>query len=137
MAEAERYVFDTNTLISAALIVDSTPGRALRLALARGALLSSAETLAELVDVLSRPKLDRYLTQGEREEFLEALVERIELVEATHGIRVCRDPRDDKFLDLALAGAARAIVTGDEDLLVLHPFRGIEILTPAAFLESL
>ena len=42
----------------------------------------------------------------------------------------CRDPKDDKFLELALNGKATHIVSGDEDLLVLHPFRGIPILTP-------
>lgn len=50
-------------------------------------------------------------------------------------IRACRDPKDDKFLELAIDGRADAIVTGDQDLLVLHPFRGIAVLTPAEYLE--
>jgi len=50
-------------------------------------------------------------------------------------IRVCRDPRDDKFLELAVDGRADLILTGDSDLLTLHPFRGIAILTPAQYLE--
>ncbi|HEX6199820.1 MAG TPA: PIN domain-containing protein [Thermoanaerobaculia bacterium] len=70
MPKAEhRLVFDTNTLISAALFESSTPGRALRRALRTGALLASPETLTELAEVLGREKLDRYLTQEEREEF--------------------------------------------------------------------
>ena len=46
-----------------------------------------------------------------------------------------RDPKDDKFLDVAVNGRADVIVTGDGDLLALHPFRGIAILTPAAYVE--
>jgi uncharacterized protein len=51
-------------------------------------------------------------------------------------IQACRDPSDDKFLELALNGSADAILTGDEDLLALHPFHGIAILTPAAWLQN-
>jgi predicted nucleic acid-binding protein len=50
-------------------------------------------------------------------------------------IRACRDPRDDKFLEVAVNGRADAIVTGDQDLLVLNPFQGIPILSPAGYLE--
>jgi uncharacterized protein len=51
-------------------------------------------------------------------------------------IRECRDPKDDKFLELAIDGRASEIVTGDADLLAMHPFRGIAVLTPATFLQS-
>lgn len=140
MATAEtkvkpRYVFDTNTLVSAALLAASTPAKAARHALERGVLLISSDTLSELTDVFSRHKLDRYMTPDEREEFLEALVARAEIVEPVESIRECRDPKDDKFLELAVAGQATAIVSGDDDLLVLHPFRGISILTPSGFLK--
>jgi predicted nucleic acid-binding protein len=50
---------------------------------------------------------------------------------------VCRDEDDDVVLAMALAGKADVIVTGDEDLLVLKKFRGIEILSPRQFLELL
>ena len=49
-------------------------------------------------------------------------------------MRACRDPDDDKLLELAVNGAADFIVTGDDDLLVMNPFRGIAIVTPAEFL---
>ena len=94
----------------------------------------SASTLEELADVLERAKFDRYLTGSEREEFLEALVERAIFVEPTEEIRVCRDARDDKFLELAVTGSADCIITGDSDLLTLNPFRGIPIVTAAQFL---
>ena len=52
-------------------------------------------------------------------------------------IAECRDPKDDKFLELAVYGSASCLITGDEDLLVLHPFRGIPILSAAQFLEMI
>ena len=58
-----------------------------------------------------------------------------ELVDATERVNVCRDPKDDRILELAINGDAAAIVTGDSDLLVLNPFRGVRIVTPAEFLE--
>lgn len=60
-----------------------------------------------------------------------------ELVAITQRIAACRDPTDDKFLELAVNGRADAIVTGDADLLALNPFRGIPIVTPAIFVRSL
>jgi len=48
----------------------------------------------------------------------------------------CRDPKDNKFLELAVAGEATHIVTGDSDLLVLNPFRDIAVLTPSEFLAT-
>lgn len=50
-------------------------------------------------------------------------------------ITACRDPKDDKFLELAVSGRATHIISGDTDLLTLNPFRGIAILPPRAFLE--
>ena len=132
-----RYVFDSNVIISALLFADSKPGIAFREALDRGQILISVTLLEELSDVLSRQKFEAYVTSEEREEFLEALVERAEVVAPTEGIQVCRDPKDDQVLELAVGGGATHIVTGDADLLVLSPFRGILLLTVDAFLEKL
>lgn len=60
-----------------------------------------------------------------------------EPVTPTEKIRACRDPKDDKFLEVAVAGDADLIISGDEDLSVLNPFRGIPIMQPAAFLQTL
>ena len=99
-------------------------------------MLASPETLDELVEVLDREKFDRYLTRDERKVFLEALVERVEIAEPVGVIQACRDPDDNKFLELALEGRAEAIVSGDDDLLALDPFQGIAIVTPRAFVEQ-
>lgn len=131
-----RYVFDTNTLISAALFEGSTPDRAFRWTLRHGRVLASPDTLAELVAVLGREKFDRYLTVEEREAFLEAFVERADIIEPVKDIQACRDPDDDKFLEVAVEGRAEAIVSGDDDLLALHPFRGISIVTPSVLMEQ-
>jgi len=130
------YVVDTNTLISAALFEASIPGKALQRCLASGTLLQSLDTLQELSEVLARPRFDRYVSPEEREEFLAALVNRAELIHVREQISVCRDPKDDKFLALAVDGRADCIVTGDSDLLELHPFRGIPIKTARQFLEE-
>jgi len=55
-------------------------------------------------------------------------------IESEVKISECRDPKDNKFLELAVAGDANCIVTGDKDLLVLNPFRGIKIISPSDFL---
>ena len=131
------YVFDTNVTISAALFEKSPPGHALQAARSRGELLISRGTLAELAEVLGREKFDRYLTREEREEFLVKLVREAVVVEITEEIRACRDAKDDKFLEIAVCGGASCLVTGDGDLLALHPFRGIPILSAAQFLDQL
>jgi putative PIN family toxin of toxin-antitoxin system len=136
MNGSTRYVFDTNVLISALLFEHSRPGRAFRHALQSGQILVSLPMLEELNDVLSRSKFDRYVSAEEREEFLEALIERAAFVEPDEQIAVCRDPKDDKFLELAVSGSARCIISGDDDLLALHPFRGIAIVTVDDFLRQ-
>lgn len=126
--------FDTNTLISAALFPQSIPRQALELALSRGELLTSEACLAELNQVLHRPKFARYLTPFEADLFINQYSLRVRLVHTTSALSDCRDPKDNKFLDLAVDGRAACLVTGDQDLLILHPYRAIAILTPANFL---
>ncbi len=130
-----RYVFDANVLISALLLPNSKPRRALDLGLAAGKLLLSFALLAELYDVLSRQRFRRYIDEEDVRGFLAALTRESQWVETSAGIRLCRDPKDDKVLDLAVSGEARYIVTGDSDLLVLNPFQGIQILSPDHFLN--
>jgi putative PIN family toxin of toxin-antitoxin system len=129
-----RIVVDTNALISRLLVTDSVAARAVRKAVDEGQLLASEATMTELADVLSRPKFDPYVSIADRREFVRLLGGIVELVPIIAEVRACRDPRDDKFLDVAVNGNADLIVTGDRDLLALHPFRGIPIHTPAQYL---
>jgi putative PIN family toxin of toxin-antitoxin system len=130
-----RCVFDTNVIVSAALIAESVPRQAFDKALDEGAILISAPVLLELAEVLGRPKLNKYLTEEQRMRFLVALLREAELVEITETIRDCRDPKDDKLLELAVCGKADYIVSGDQDLTVLNPFRGVQVLTPKEFID--
>jgi uncharacterized protein len=132
-----RCVFDTNVLVSALLFDQSTPAQAFFAALHTGEIVMSADVIAELNDVLGREKFNRYVTEEERERFLRSLLGETELIEIEQKIQACRDPKDDKFLELAVNGGADCIVSGDEDLLVLDPFRGIPILAPDRFLDAL
>lgn len=135
MAVSPRFVFDTNAVISAALLKRSVSRRAFDQAVAEGKLLVSVETVDELNEVLGRSDFAKYITEDERLEFLAAVLREAELVEVTEHVGECRDPRDNKILELAVSGEATCIVSGDQDLLVLHPFRGIPIVTPRDFLE--
>ena len=137
MTARPRYVFDTSASVSALLFEQSVPARAFYAAMDAGDILVSHATAAELREVLGRKKFDRYLTTEEREQFLVLFLAKATVVEITEEVRACRDPKDDKFLELAVNGQASCLITGDEELLTLHPFRSIPILAPARFLEEL
>jgi putative PIN family toxin of toxin-antitoxin system len=136
MASPERFVIDTNVIISFLLFYQSVPGQAVTKALRTGIVLRSDSTLSELARVLERPKFDRYLTRYERMVFLQRFIEETVYVNVQHAIVASRDVKDNKFLELAVAGQATCIITGDSDLLELHPFHSISIITPAQFIES-
>jgi putative PIN family toxin of toxin-antitoxin system len=129
-----RFVVDTNALISSVLIAASVPDLAVQKARQTGALLFSEATFEELSRVILRPKLDRYVALDTRVEFVTRLREDAEQIDIQEPIVACRDPKDDKFLEVAINGNANCLITGDQDLLALHPFCNLEIVTPAQFL---
>jgi len=121
--------------VSALLLSDSVLRLAFDEAIDYGKVIISTPVLLELTEVLTRNKLNKYLTEQERMRFLVALLKESELVGINEQIDDCRDPSDNKFLELAVCGNADVLITGDNDLLVLNPFRGIAILTPRDFLS--
>lgn len=131
-----KFVFDTNTIVSGLLLPDSKPRQPLDRAQDRGKILISMPALLELNEVIARKKFDKYLSDEKREEFLAALVKQAEFLEVNEKITDCRDAKDNKFLEIAVSGEADCIISGDGDLLVLHPFRGILILQPGEFLKQ-
>lgn len=130
-----RFVLDTNVVVSALLLVGSIPRQAFDKALTNGTVLVSVPILLELAKVLHRKQFNKYLLEEERMRFLVGLLKVSELFEITETITECRDPKDNKFLELAFCGEADCIISGDDDLLVLSPFREIPIMTPGEFLS--
>lgn len=134
-----RWVLDTNVVLSALIWPGGVSGR-LRLAWQGGLFtpLVSRVTASELIRVLAYPKFK--LTHTEQHDLL------ADYLPWTQAVRVpdpppatppCRDPHDLPFLQLALVAKADALVTGDDDLLSLAPWRAIALLTPAQAIKAL
>ena len=87
----------------------------------------------ELIEVINRSKFDKYLSKKRKKELIKDLTETALFIEPTQIITDCRDSKDNKYLELAITVHTECIITGDQDLLVLNPFRGIPILTVQEF----
>lgn len=131
------FVFDTNSLVSASLVGGTKTARAMDRAIILGKLAFSNGTMDEFVEVLFRKKFDKYFLNNEEKW---NTIQRISIsaifFSPTEVITACRDPKDDKFLELAISANASCIITGDKDLLILNPFRGIPILNAADFINN-
>ena len=131
-----RCIVDTNVLVSAVVLSNSVPRQAVERVLQHGILLFSEATSSELKEVLFRERFDPYVSQKERGLFLAQLAAVAEFVPIVQLVRECRDPNDDKFLEVALNGRADVMITGDTDLLKLHPWRGLAIVSPGVFVKN-
>lgn len=136
MQAGKRFVVDTNTIVSGILLPRSVPGRLLDYIAEHANLIFSPATRDELLDVISREKFDRYVAADVRERAIAIVVRDGEIVTPRRFFHVCRDPRDDKFLDAAHAGKADFLISGDHDLLVLREFEGIPIFTARRYLAN-
>ncbi len=125
-----RCVLDTNVMVSALLLKNSPPFQVVERVFRSGVILRSEATVLELKEVLGRKRFDKYISREERQIFLSKVLVGSESVEVKETVVVCRDPKDDKFLEVGVNGDADMIISGDNDLLSLNPFRGIQILTP-------
>jgi uncharacterized protein len=137
MSFARRVVLDTGVLLSAAIRPDSVPALALEKALLNFDVCVSRDTLDELATVLSRAKFDQYAPLRQREDFVAGFRARAVVVEVNTTVSDCVDPKDNKFLALAETAEADLIVSSDPHLTNLHPWHGIPILPPAAFLVGI
>jgi len=132
----KRFVLDTNVIVSAVLFPNSQPNLIIKKIQTIGIIIQSPSTWLELENVLARPKFDRYITQTERQTFLLDFSQTIDLIlEDSFTTNECRDPKDNKYLELAVNGKAEYLITGDQDLLVLHSFQFINILRIEQFLS--
>jgi uncharacterized protein len=130
-------VFDCNVLVRALLTETSFSGQSLAKAKSmESVILMSSAVFTETIEVIMRPKFDRYVSLEIRERFLEELKLISTDVAIIQRVKACRDPKDDKYLELALSGKANFIITNDEDLLALNPFGKTPIITPLEFLEG-
>jgi uncharacterized protein len=130
------FVIDTNCFISANLIKESVSAKAFDKVILIGKIAISRDVLNEYTEVLYREKLDKYLSEEKRQNALKQLKRYAINFFPSETVSVCRDAKDNKFLDLALACQAKCIISGDSDLLVLNPFRYIPIMSSAEFLQS-
>jgi uncharacterized protein len=131
-----KIIFDTNTLLSAAFSPNSVAAKAFQKGLILGDIIYSPEILVELREVLNRPKFDRYVSVADRNRFLKDFIAAAIPLTAPHfTIPVCRDPKDEMFLELAVASNADYLITGDKDLSVLNPFGNTLIIGARQFLE--
>ena len=129
------FVIDTNTLIST-FITYSKATIAYEKAKNNGRLLVSDETFNEFCDVFVRKKFDKYLSLKTRLDILNGFQKVAIFSKVSVTITDCRDPKDNKFLELAISANASCIITGDNDLLSLHPFRNIPILNAVDFIND-
>lgn len=136
MTRNRKVVIDTNVFVSFLLLHGSVPWRAVRHAVEFDEVVVTEATFSELVDVLSRTKLDRYVSRTVREEFITELRAMVLEVQVSERIRACRDPNDDKFLEAAVSGHAHYLITGDRDLLAMQRFRDVAVVSPTRYLRE-
>lgn len=110
--------------------------QALRRARAEDVIATSTAVTDEVLDAFSRPKFARSISTARRDHVLGLVLEAAVHFTPLERVTDCRDAKDNKYLELALASRATTIVTSDQDLLVLHPWRGVRILRPSAYLGS-
>ena len=127
-----KCVVDTNVLISAAL-TKGAPFRIVEHLIKNNALIFSKETISELSSRIIQPKFDKYVSAEDREAYVNNLILSADLVIIDNLIQGCRDRDDDKFLETAVKGDARFIISADQDLLTMHRFEGIDIVTAQEF----
>jgi putative PIN family toxin of toxin-antitoxin system len=127
-------VFDASTIVGAAIGRNSNPYRALHHAREHAGLALSAPVYREIFEVLHRPRLARFIDAVLRDDVLDLLIAGSHRFDPAVRVTDCRDAKDNIYLELALAAVADSIVSSDKDLLVLHPWRGVKILSPSAYL---
>jgi uncharacterized protein len=129
------FVFDTNALISSYLLNTSVNRKAYDKAKDKGLLVRSEQTMEEFRFTFSKPKFDRYLSVDKRVASMMEYEMNSFLIPISFNEKVCRDPKDDMFINLALSANASFIITGDSHLLELNGFKKIAILSASDFLR--
>ncbi len=132
-----RIVLDTNLLISRALTPNSLIAGVVRMITEYCDLLASQATMYEFATVLKHVRSKNYIKQDEATMLITFYREMVESVPIIEKVRKCRDPKNDKFLELAVNGQAEYLVTNDRGLLLFHPFGSTQILTAKDFIFTI
>jgi uncharacterized protein len=130
-----RVIIDTSTLVGAMLRTRSTPSLVFIWVLDNCILYASNATLTELAQVVQRDGFDKYLPLSERTRFFQHYATRATVVTPLEAVTDCRNHKDNKFLELALQVGAHVLVSSDDDLVCLHPWRGVAVLSPSVFVD--
>ncbi len=139
-ADYAKVVVDTNVLLSAALVPRSVPAELVDRLLADGRLIFSQATFSELETRIWKPKFDRYLPMERRKHILHELDASAMWVEVPAELArqtFSRDAKDDAFIHAALAGGATRLISGDDDLLSLHPLGNLHIVNPRTAMDEI
>lgn len=132
-----RVMLDCNVVLSASLTPNSTSSKVVRILEELHVMLASEETVEEFLQTILQTKFDKYFRPVDTcVEIVAGYSNKAEWITPTDRITVCRDPKDNKYLELALSGQADCIITGDRDLLSLNPFKNISIISPSEFLDQ-
>lgn len=134
-ARKKTVIFDTSTLIGVFLKPKQLPARVFFHAAEHYRIITSPETKAELVEVVQRDKFDRFRCREERLQQLWHYLGIVEEILPHCLVTDCRDPKDNKFLSLALSAQADFMVSSDDDLLVLNPYHNTTILSVRDYAE--
>ena len=126
----------SNLFISSLLSRTSPPAAVFDFIQIYGKFLFSKETFQEVCEVIHRPKFDHYLSTQRRDKLITELLDIAVFVTPQKNFSLCRDPKDNMFLDVAVEGKADFIVSGDEDLLVLKKIENTTIVN-AKILEQM
>jgi putative PIN family toxin of toxin-antitoxin system len=129
-------ILDTNIIISALMLKNSLPAKVLNMAIDNYQIVYSEKTFLELQAVLMRQKFDKFILQEAREDFLILFLSVAKKINIIHQVNLCRDAKDNKFLDLAINSEALYLITGDQDLLVMKEIDKTKIITPVDFINA-
>jgi len=135
MNKETKYICDTNILLSSLISKTSPPAQTVDYIREHGMFSFSQETLIEFEGVLKRPKFDKFLSKEKRSNFINEIFELSVFYEVNQKVDICRDPKDNKFLDVAIASYADYLITGDDDLLVIERIGNTSIITPREFVD--
>lgn len=128
-------IFDCNVLLRAFISRGSISDKCWQKSKKSDIIIASQQTFDEFSSVFLRPKFDKYIALESRLKLIDVAQNLVKMISVSHTVIICRDAKDDMYLELALSGKADCIITNDDDLLVLHPFEKIPIITPKEFLE--